>query len=34
MAKGLPFNMAYTIEENTFRGQTEIKLIIKDIKFL
>ncbi len=34
MAKGLPFNMAYTIEENTFRGQTEIKMIIKDIKFV
>ncbi|MBM3918448.1 MAG: single-stranded-DNA-specific exonuclease RecJ [Sphingomonadales bacterium] len=34
IAKGLPFNMAYTIEENTFRKQSEIKLIIKDIKFL
>lgn len=34
MAKGIPFNMAYIIEENIFRGQTEIKLIIKDIKFL
>jgi single-stranded-DNA-specific exonuclease len=34
MAKGLPFNMAYTIEESTYKGQTEIKLIIKDIKFL
>jgi single-stranded-DNA-specific exonuclease len=34
IAKGLPFNMAYTIEESTFHGQTKIKLIIKDIKFL
>lgn len=34
MAKGLPFDMAFTIDENNFRGQTEIKLTIKDIKFL
>lgn len=33
ISKGLPFNVAYTIEENTWRGVTSIKLNIKDIKF-
>jgi single-stranded-DNA-specific exonuclease len=33
ISKGIPFNMAYTIEENTWRGVTSIKLNIKDIKF-
>jgi single-stranded-DNA-specific exonuclease len=28
------FNMAYTIEENNFRGRTTIQLHIKDIKFV
>jgi single-stranded-DNA-specific exonuclease len=28
------FDMAYTIEENNFRGRTSIQLHIKDIKFL
>jgi single-stranded-DNA-specific exonuclease len=28
------FDMAYTIEENNFRGNTSIQLHIKDIKFL
>jgi single-stranded-DNA-specific exonuclease len=28
------FDMAYTIEENNFRGKTSIQLHIKDIKFL
>ncbi|MFN3529400.1 MAG: single-stranded-DNA-specific exonuclease RecJ [Bacteroidia bacterium] len=33
ISKGIPFNMAYTIEENTWRGVTTIKLNVKDIKF-
>jgi single-stranded-DNA-specific exonuclease len=28
------FDMAYTIEENNFRGRNSIQLHIKDIKFL
>ncbi len=31
ITKGLPFDIAYTIEENTWRGQTTLKLNIKDI---
>lgn len=31
ITKGLPFDVAYTIEENTWRGQTTLKLNIKDI---
>ena len=27
------FDMAYTIEENSFRGRTSIQLMVKDIKF-
>lgn len=33
ISKGIPFNMVYTIEENTWKGKTNIKLNIKDIKF-
>lgn len=33
LAGGLPFNMAYTVEENTFNGTTSIQLRVKDIKF-
>jgi single-stranded-DNA-specific exonuclease len=29
-----PFNMVFTIEENTFNGHTSIQLRIKDIKFI
>jgi len=28
------FDMAYTIEENSFRGRTSIQLMIKDLKFV
>lgn len=34
LSKGDPFKMAFTIEENTFNGNTSIQLRIKDIKFL
>ncbi|MEJ0055177.1 MAG: hypothetical protein WDN75_05665 [Bacteroidota bacterium] len=27
------FNMAFTVEENTFNGSTSVQLRIKDIKF-
>ncbi|TAF80584.1 MAG: single-stranded-DNA-specific exonuclease RecJ [Runella slithyformis] len=33
LASGQPFSMAYTVEENTFRDQTTLQLMIKDIKF-
>jgi single-stranded-DNA-specific exonuclease len=33
LIKGEPFHMAFTIEENTFNGNTSIQLRIKDIKF-
>jgi single-stranded-DNA-specific exonuclease len=33
ISKGIPFNIAFTIDENTWRGVTSIKLNIKDIKF-
>lgn len=33
ISKGIPFDMVYTIEENTWRGVTSLKLNIKDIKF-
>lgn len=33
LAGGLPFNLAYTVEENTFNGTTSIQLRVKDIKF-
>ena len=33
LASGQPFSMAYTIEENTFRDQTTLQLMIKDVKF-
>ncbi len=32
VSKGLPFDMCYTIEENTWNDKTSIKLNIKDIK--
>lgn len=31
--KGKAFDIAYTLEKNTFRGNSTIQLIIKDIKF-
>jgi single-stranded-DNA-specific exonuclease len=33
ISKGFPFHISYTIDENTWRGVTTIKLNIKDIKF-
>ncbi len=33
MARGDRFRMAYTMEENTFNGNTSLQLRIKDIKF-
>ena len=31
--KGMkPFNICYTVEENTYNGNTSIQLMIKDIK--
>ena len=30
---GDPFNMAFTLEENTFNGETSLQLRIKDLKF-
>jgi len=33
ISKGIPFNVVYVIEENTWRGVTSMKLNIKDIKF-
>ena len=27
-----PFNICYTVEENTYNGNTSIQLMIKDIK--
>lgn len=33
LAGGNPFRMAFTIEENTFNGNTGIQLRIKDLKF-
>ncbi|SMO59394.1 single-stranded-DNA-specific exonuclease RecJ [Solitalea koreensis] len=30
--KGIPFDMCYTIEENTWNGKTTIQLSVKDIK--
>lgn len=33
ISKGIPFDVVYAIEENTWRGVTSIKLNIKDIKF-
>lgn len=33
LLKGEPFRMAYTVEENTFNGETNIQLRIKDLKF-
>lgn len=30
---GKPFSLAYTIEENTFRGSTTLQLMVKDISF-
>ncbi|HYF68679.1 MAG TPA: single-stranded-DNA-specific exonuclease RecJ [Ohtaekwangia sp.] len=34
LAKRDPFKMVFTIEENTFNGNTSVQLRIKDIKFL
>lgn len=34
LSKRDPFKMAFTVEENTFNGNTSIQLRIKDIKFL
>jgi single-stranded-DNA-specific exonuclease len=33
MANGERFRIAYTMEENTFNGNTSLQLRIKDIKF-
>lgn len=33
LAEGVPFRMAFTIEENTYNGQTSIQLRAKDFKF-
>ena len=33
LKEGRSFQMAFTIEENTFNGNTSIQLRIKDIKF-
>ncbi|NBA86901.1 single-stranded-DNA-specific exonuclease RecJ [Emticicia sp. CRIBPO] len=33
LAAGRPFDMVYSIDENTFRGQTSLQLFIRDIKF-
>jgi len=33
LMSGKPFSMAYTIEENNFRGNTSLQLFVKDIKF-
>jgi single-stranded-DNA-specific exonuclease len=33
LTQGSPFRMAYTVEENTFNGETSIQLRVKDIKF-
>jgi single-stranded-DNA-specific exonuclease len=33
IASGDSFNMAFTIEENTYNGNTSIQLRIKDIQF-
>lgn len=33
LLEGKAFRMAYTVEENTFNGETSIQLRIKDIKF-
>ena len=33
IAKGLPFDVCYTIEENEWNGKTTLQLNIKDIKF-
>ena len=30
---GMRFHIAYTIEENEFRGHTSLQLFVKDIKF-
>ena len=27
-----PFNICYTIEENTYNGNTSLQLMVKDIK--
>ena len=34
MKAGIPFNICYHIEENTWLGQTTLQLRVKDIKFL
>ena len=33
LMEGDPFNMAFTVEESTFNGNTSVQLRIKDIKF-
>ncbi len=33
LTQSTPFRMAYTVEENTFNGETSIQLRVKDIKF-
>jgi single-stranded-DNA-specific exonuclease len=33
LQEGAPFRMAYTVEENTFNGETSVQLRIKDLKF-
>jgi single-stranded-DNA-specific exonuclease len=33
IAKGIPFDMVYTVEENIWKGKSSIKLTIKDIKY-
>ncbi len=33
LQSGQPFSMAYSIEENNFRGQSSLQLMVKDLKF-
>jgi single-stranded-DNA-specific exonuclease len=33
LVEGNPFNMAFTLEENTYNGETSLQLRIKDLKF-
>jgi len=33
IAKGLPFDICYSIEENEWNGKTSLQLNVRDIKF-